>query len=491
MRALLVILFMLVLHPVQSQTFNRLYDLGNYSSDDFTGLHPSENFVLVVSRHLNADTGGYIVGFIDRNNGDLLRSVPYYKMDSVAQSYRILNMGGNEWVICGLIIPYSGGVGSYFTHFVDSMGSTLKYNVYPSIAHSLQLWDACKTRNGILLSGNRYFPSPGLEKSYLMYVDKYGEPVWSAFPLDSIWSSSTRCLCIDDTILVVMTERIAGVSTRITQFLKLDTTGEILQRARVTAIDNLVVADIRLSADSTEILLGGYQSITGGSKPALIVLDRVLNVKRSRVYDIGDGALGRAAIFTSDDKIVLTGHGRDLSLFDNYDNAFVLRINRFNLLVEALYWYTPSGIQADGEVQIMTRAELDGGQLFVAGHGGIVDTSFSTDAWLLALNEDGTCDSASCYPWLFTGIEGLPLENLDAFKAWSSGDAINVSLTEASLVHAEARLVVMNAEGRKLTMEIPVTQTQQSIPTPGWSSGVYFVVYQSPKGKMLRRVWVP
>jgi hypothetical protein len=252
----------------------------------------------------------------------------------------------------------------------------------------------------------------------------------------------------------------------------------------------MVVADMRLSADSTEILLSGYQAITGGSKPALIVLDRALNVKRSRIYNIGDGGLGRAAVFTSDDKIILTGHGRDLTLFDNFDNAFVLRVNRSTLLAEALYWYTPSGIQADGNVQIMTRAELDGGQLFVSGHGGIVDTSFSQDAWLLALNEDGTCDSASCYPWLVSGVEGLPFEDLDAFKAWYSGGNISITWTEAALLSADARLMVMNSEGRTL-IETPFAKMQQSIPTTGWSSGAYFVIYQSPAGRMIQRVWVP
>jgi len=489
MKIYIILLFIVTQAPLFGQNFNKLYDFGSYSTDAIFGLYPDENFVLVVSIHLNADTGGYIVGFIDRNNGELLRSIPYYKMDSVAQSYRILKMGSNEWMICGLIIPYTGGIGSYFTHFVDSMGNTLNYEVYPSIPHSLQLWDACKTRNGVLLSGNRYFPSPGLEKSYLMFVDFYGEPLWSAFPLDSIWTSSTRCSCLKDTIVLVMTELISGENAKYTHLLKLDTSGIILDRARITTVDDMVVADMRLSADSTEILLSGYQAITGGSKPAIVVLDRALNVKRSRIYHIGDGGLGRAAVFTSDDKIVLTGHGRDLALFDNFDNAFVLRVNRSTLLAEALYWYTPSGIQADGNVQIMTRAELDGGQMFVSGHGGIVDTSFSQDAWLLALNEDGTCDSASCYPWLVSGIEGVPFEDLDAFKAWYSGGNISITLTETSLLNDGARLVILNAEGRIL-VETPFKEMQNSFPTTGWSSGAYFVIYQSSAGRIIRKVWV-
>ncbi len=489
MRSYIIILLLAIHVPVMSQTFNKLYDLGHYSSDAFTGLHPSENFVLVVSRHLNADTGGYIVGFISRENGDLLRSVPYYKMDSIAQSYRILRMGNNEWMICGRIGPYAGGVSSFFTHFVDSMGQTLKYVVYPHVPYSLSLWDGCKTSTGVLLAGHQYYFSEGRSKGLLYFIDFDGEFKWSRVLLDSIWTASTRCLNLRDTLYVVVTETHPS-STYINHLLKVDTLGNILSHIRIDEIESMVVSDMDLSVDSTEIFLSGYQSYIGVANAAIIKLDRGLNVKSSKLYTTGDRGLGRALVQTPDDKLILIGHGADLDLFDNFDNAFVLRVNRSTMDAEALYWYTPSGIQADGKVQIMTRAELDGGQLFVSGHGGIVDTSFSDDAWLLALNEDGTCDSASCYPWLVSGIEGLPLDDLDAFKAWNSGGGINVALTEASLLNDYARLVIMNAEGRRL-VETPFTEIKQTIPTTGWSPSVYFVIYQSPEGRMIRRVWVP
>ncbi len=392
-------------------------------------------------------------------------------------------------MVCGAIVPYSGGSGSYFTHSIDSLGQTIAYKVFDPIEHETQLWDACKTGSGILMAGHHYYSAEGRNKGLLYFIGLDGEYKWSQVLLDSVWTTSTRCLCISDTLYVVVTENFP-VSTRVNHLLKMDTLGNILSHKRIDEIVDMLVSDMDLSADSTEILFSGYQAITGGSKPAMIVLDRALNVKRSKIYNIGDGALGRAAVFTSDDKVILTGHGRDRTLFDNFDNAFVLRVDRSTLLAEALYWYTPSGIQADGKVQIMTRAELDAGQLFVSGHGGIVDTSFSQDAWLLALNEDGTCDSASCYPWLVSGIEGLPFENLDAFKAWYSGGSISIALTEASLLKNDARLVIMNAEGRKL-VETPFTEIKQTIPTTGWSPSVYFVIYQSPEGRMIRRVWVP
>lgn len=472
------------------QTFNRLYDFSNNESDYINNISVSDSFILATSRFIGVGAGGYGISMHNRINGDVLWHNLNVKVDTIAEPNGISRVGPDTWIITGSLVPFDGEGGRYFSHIILEDGQTIQYQVNTELSEQTKLWDACKSSTGVLLTGNRYFASSGLEKTHLEFIRFNGEMVWRSFLFDSIWTSSTRCVCVEDTLILAMTERIPG-SSRVTHIVKLDTVGFILDYSRITTITDMVVSDIILSADSTEILLGGYQSDIGIANAAIIKLDRGLNVKGSKLYTTGDRGLGRAIVQTSDDKFILIGHGADLDRFDNYDNAFVLRINRFNLLAEALYWYTPSGTQADGKVQIMTRAELDGGQLFVSGHGGIVDTSFSQDAWLLALNEDGTCDSASCYPWLFTGIEGLPLENLDAFKAWSSGDAINVSLTEASLVHAEARLVVMNAEGRKLTMEIPVTQTQQSIPTPGWSSGVYFVVYQSPKGKMLRRVWVP
>jgi len=489
MKALVTFLFLVIQIPLLGQFFNKLYDLGHFSSDDITGLHVSENFVLAVSRHLNADTGGYIIAFIDRSNGELLRSVPYYKMDSIAQSYRILRMDTNKWMICGAIVPYVGGVSSFFVHFVDSMGQTLKYVVYPQVPYSLSLWDACKTTSGVLMAGNNYFYSNGRQKTYLSYIGFDGRAHWNLVPLDTLWTSSTRCLSVQDTLYVVFNETSPSL-TRVNHLLKLDTLGNLLAHVKIDEIENMLVSDMEISIDSSEILLAGYQSDIGIANAAIIKLDRGFNVKSSRLYSTGDRGLGRALVQTSDDKFILTGHGADVDRFDNYDNAFVLRINRFNLLAEALYWYTPSGIQADGKVQIMIRAELDGGQLFVSGHGGIVDTSFSDDAWLLALNEDGTCDSASCYPWLVSGIEGLPVEDLDAFKAWYSGGNISINLTEASLLNDDARLVILNAEGRKM-IETPFTEMQQSLPTTSWSSGAYFVIYQSPAGRIIRKVWVP
>ncbi|MBI1191705.1 MAG: hypothetical protein GC205_00835 [Bacteroidetes bacterium] len=419
----------------------------------------------------------------------MLRSVPYYKMDSIAQSYRILRMDANEWLICGRIGPYAGGVSSFFTHLVDSMGHTLKYVVYPHIPYSISLWDACKSTSGVLLAGQQYYWTEGRNKGLLYFISLDGEYKWSQVLLDSVWTSSTRCLNVRDTLYVVVNET-SLVSTRVNHVFKFDTVGNLLTYMRIDEIENMLVSDMEISIDSSEILLAGYQSDIGIANAAIIKLDRGFNVKSSKLYSTGDRGLGRALVQTSDDKYILTGHGADVDRFDNYDNAFVLRINRFNLLAEALYWYTPSGIQADGKVQIMIRAELDGGQLFVSGHGGIVDTSFSDDAWLLALNEDGTCDSASCYPWLVSGIEGLPIEDLDAFKAWYSGGNISITLTETSLLNDDARLVIMNAEGRKL-VETTFTEMQQLIPTTGWSSGAYFVIYQNPEGRMIRKVWVP
>ncbi len=304
--------------------------------------------------------------------------------------------------------------------------------------------------------------------------------------------SNPLCININDTLYLVGNEITAGIHS--IHILKYNLTGDLLQHEINTDITRMLVGDMVLSPDSTELLLAGVQTWSGSgpgtSNAAFIILDRSLNSLASRVLSIHDKEYGRTGAFMDDGKLIIAGHGSIPGVNDNMHQALVMLINREDLGVLGVYYYSPTGDLSDNRYKIMARSAATGSQFFLGGHGGWSDTTNSQDAWLLALNADGTCDTASCWPWLVSGISGMDGSLLDAFNAVFSGTVLMVQLEDVSLLSGDPELEVMGLDGR-LYARRALRDLREELDAGRWPSGWYVLRYRSHQGEMLRRVFKP
>ncbi len=493
MRVIVFTTFMLGFLVSRSQSFSKLFDSGVEAFDTGTSIVVDNDNLLLSYRIIGDRIGGYSINKVDRVNGVVRGDIKYLVVDSFFSDTKLAMLGDSIVVVVGTVYawPDLTTVGSVFFHFYDKNLGLIKRVSHPPISSGLDLRDLCLDSEGFLATFIVTISS--ITSSLAIHYDFNGVEQWRKELLPELNNlGPPLCVTLRDTLCIVGTQITAGIHS--IHILKYNLEGDLLQHQINTDITRMLVGDLVVSPDSTELLLTGYQtpdgSSTGYSRAAFLILDRSFATKALRVINTPEKVMNRTGAYMNDGKILLGGHGIISDVNGTDDHACVMLINREDLGVWGIYYYSPSGNLADGKVKIMNRSTATGSQFFLAGHGGITDATNLQDAWLLALNADGTCDTASCWPWLVSGISGLDASLLASFNSAFSGAHLTVQLEDAALLSGDPELEVLGLDGRVYARRA-LRDLREELDAGGWPSGWYVVRYRSQQGDMLRRVFKP
>ncbi len=269
-----------------------------------------------------------------------------------------------------------------------------------------------------------------------------------------------------------------------------DTLGNELKRKCYTEHEDYFCVDMKVSKDSSKYLVAGFIRPQSSNPQAVMVLDRGLNKLDFATYDVGTGGIGRRIEENRFGDYLFIGHARDEDLYDSRDNAFVMRIDPDGLTQESLQFFTPSGDLKDNQVQIIVASGVQDSILYIGGHGGITDTTGTQDAWILALTDLGTCDTADCYPWLVAGMEEVPAEWMYDWSIGTGSDAWHVRLERPELHQLGSEMEVMNLQGQTVLQQ-PIEAAAFQIPFTQLPSGTYIVQWQQGSRRMYIRAFRP
>jgi hypothetical protein len=487
MKRLLCIGIMLCwIHPLSAQYWSKQFDNASGAGDAIRFVDATESEVVTLSKSYGyaTGTGGVVFRRLDRKDGRVVAEAKFTQEDSLFYIGGVIRINPNRYALIYSTNSWGGTPGAYNTlHYVDSNGNTIAKFRGEHVQYSLSLRSVSKI-NSCLAMVSYSFPPWATANSHIELFGLDGQTKIA----QTIDSFSTRyfqdVLSIEDTFVVLQG---SGSGIRIIQF---DTLGQELRRSNITGHETFNGTDLHLTKDSTKYLVSGFIGGFNTNPQAIMVLDRGLHKLDFETWDIGTGATARTVLENRFGEYLLVGHARYEGVFGNRDNAFVMRIDPVDFSQKSLHFYTPSGDQSDGKIQIILTADVQDSILYIAGHGGINDTTGSEDDWILALTDLGTCDTMDCFPWLVSGLESVPAEWMEHWTVGTGAEAWHVQLGQPALWREGSRLVLYDAAGQRLR-EVPVYGPEATVPYGTLPAGIYILEWQREQQKMYRRVLRP
>jgi hypothetical protein len=471
---------------VFGQYWSKQFDNAPGAGDAIRFVDATEDEVVTLSKSYGyADgIGGVVFRRLDRRNGKVLAESMYTLEDSLFTMGGVIRLDPNRYALLYSTNSWGGSPGAYNTlHYVDSNGMTIaKYRGRPT-DYSLDLRSVCRI-NSCLGLVSTSTPPWASTNSHIEILGLDGQSRVSK----SIDSFSTRYF--NDIINIGDTFVVLQASNSGTRIIKFDTLGQELRRSSIVGHDDFFGTDLLLTNDSTRWVVAGFIQPETSNPQAIMVLDRGLNKLGFHTWYVGTGGTCKSVVENRFGEYLLVGHARFKGVFGNRDNAFVMRIDPVDLNQKSLLFFTPSGEQSDGKIQIISTCDLQDSILYIAGHGGINDTTGSEDDWILALTDLGTCDTADCFPWLISGLVEVPAEWMEQWTVGTGTDAWHVHVEQPALWRQGARWVLYDRTGKRLR-DVPADGPELRLPYGGIPSGPYILEWRRDHQRMARRIARP
>jgi hypothetical protein len=449
-------------------------------------IDATEDEVLVMEYVLGTSDarGGFSFKRLDKTSGTVLCERTFLFQDSLCTIGGAFKMSPNRYALLYTTTLWSiTGSGYHNLHYVDSCGNTLELHRFGDYDYPHDLRGVAKTNTGFLLASIS-FPPWATSNSHMEYVGANGMSRWSQTVMPMSTRSFQDAMYNDDTLVLLQA---SGTGPRLFLF---DTLGNELARSETPGHETFTGLNVQLTQDKSKYVITGYLNGFNLNPQAILVLDRGLHEIAYETWEIGTGATARAVLENRFGDFLMVGHARYEGIFGDRDNAFVMRINPTDFSQKSLHFYTPSGIQSDGKIQIISTGDLQDSILYIAGHGGITDTTGSQDAWILALTDLGTCDTADCFPWLISGLVEVPAEWMEQWTVGTGTDAWHVHMEQPALWRQGARWVLYDRTGKRLR-DVPADGPELRLPYGGIPSGPYILEWRRDHQRMARRIARP
>ncbi len=428
--------------------------------------------------------GGFSFKRLDKTSGTVLCERTFLFQDSLCTIGGAFKMSPNRYALLYTTSLWSiTGSGYHNLHYVDSCGNTLELHRFGDHDYPHDLRGVAKTNTGFLLASIS-FPPWATSNSHMEYVGFNGESRWGQTVIPLSTRSFDDALSINDTLVLLQN---SGTGPRLFLF---DTLGNEIARTEILGHENFYGMDILLSKDSALLFIAGFMRPETTNPQGLIVIDKNLDQIGFATWSVGTGGTAKLVLENRFSEFLLIGNARNEDVFGIYDNAFVMRIDQTDFSQKSLHYYTPSGIQSDGKIQIISTGNLQDSILYIAGHSGITDTTGSQDAWILSLTDLGTCDTADCFPWLISGLVEVPAEWMEQWTVGTGTDAWHVHMEQPALWRQGARWVLYDRTGKRLR-DVPADGPELRLPYEGIPSGPYILEWRREHQRMARRIARP
>lgn len=483
---LLLALLLTCSAPIRAQYWSVLHDNVYGALDAVRFIDATEDQVLVMEDVLDVSEalGGFSFKRLGRAKGQILCERTFLFQDSVCSIGGVFKINANKYVLLYTTRVWSiSGNGYHNIHYVDACGNTLSKYRFGNYNYPLSLRGVAKTSSGFLLASTTT-PTWATSNSHMEYVGFNGESRWGQTVIPLSTRSFDDALSINDTLVLLQN---SGTGPRIFLF---DTLGNELARSETPGHEDYYGTDLLLSNDSTRWIISGFIRPETSNPQAIMILDRGLNELDFNTWIVGTGGTGRAVAENRFGDLLFVGHARVDGVFGDRDNAFVMCIEKEGLVEKTLTYFSPSGILNDDNIQIVISAEIEDSILYIAGHGGITDTTGSQDAWILALTDLGTCDTADCFPWLISGLVEVPAEWMEQWTVGTGTDAWHVHMEQPALWRQGARWVLYDRTGKRLR-DVPADGPELRLPYDGIPSGPYILEWRRDHQRMARRIARP
>gem|GEM_PF-5801682 len=480
----LILLFIGCAYNLMAQeSFNLIYDdSGNSELSYFSSEVVQDSSYIVTATSFNASYSSYLILKID-DKGNVIDSVDI-RMDSIKWFPESIDMVNDSiYVATGTAYNIFEQEGNFFILKLASNLDIKFLNFYKFRGgHEGGKKVIAGIDGGYLLAGfSQTYPNDD-SQVYLLKTDNQGKKEWElAYGDSALGEEPWDILIRQDSSYIISSESFHGNGYNI-HLANISKDGKMLYQ-------NKIESTISKGASSLHKVRNGY--ILGGvsredffanSRAYAVKVDDSFNVIWEKLYTNTPVGSFSAGDQYPDGSIIMAGsYDGPETLGDNRD-GFLLKIDtNGNELWRKVI--NPKGQYIDDADDYFygVTATSDGGVL-ATGFTFSGPISGTQDAWILKLDSLGRCDSATCFPWLYTGIEDDPAivkEN------WLYPNPAR-NYIQVEFDGSKKELQIVNMQGQLLKQQI-LEQSNAVVDVSALPAGTYVAVLQDVDGELRRQ----
>lgn len=428
----------------QINQFNREYDL-DLSNDIPADLIVDDDRLVTVGFSSDSDGQVYYLRFVSLG-GEEIGTHIYSSPDTSFLSNEVLRTSDSTLMIMGVQWANGTTEQNFYATCVDEEGNFKWSKNYEDINDLCSVLDAVQIEDAVYMSGWARGISAVQTVPYVKKIDLEGNEIWSLKLKEDQAASTRSMIALDDTLYAL--SHTLG-ENKIPRVFVVDTEGSILREEVYHSLTSMPPNDLHYDPTNSQFYIVGSE----GTDPKLLVLDRDLSLVASESYPSGEFGAYRSVGSTAEGKIVALGYGENSAHEPWLANVFVDIIDPDNFELISRYWYSPSGNLADGSYQIALELTATESNIYTLTSSQPGWHTGTNDEWVLALDRNGVCDTASCFPWLITGISE-PAEQPKArlFVDGASSELVAI-IDEAYVRQGDCELHVYSILGKLLIQE--------------------------------------